>query len=110
MVTKETPQTFYVGKMVMAQVTGFAYKKPQGEELNKAAPLRKGEGNAWQCPFCGQDDFLELTEVWNHFDAGTCPGKAVGVRIRLDNGVTGFIPIKNLSDSAVIKPEDRVQR
>lgn len=109
MVTKENPQTFYVGKMVMATVTGFAHKKPQGEELDKAAPLRKGEGNSWQCPFCGQDDFPELTEVWNHFDAGTCPGKAVGVKIRLDNSVQGFIPIKNLSDSAVINPEERVQ-
>ena len=43
--------------------------------MDKAAPLRK-DGNTWQCPFCGQDDFPELTEVWNHFDAGTCPGKA----------------------------------
>ena len=82
MVTKETPETFYVGKLVQAQVTGFEYKKPQGEELDQAAPLRKGE--VWQCPFCGQDDFPELTEVWNHFDAGTCPGKAVGVKVRLD--------------------------
>ena len=41
MVTKESPQTFYVGKMVMATVTMFAHKKPQGEELDKAAPLRK---------------------------------------------------------------------
>merc|ERR1719474_295423 len=95
--------------MVMATVTMFAHKKPQGEELDKAAPLRKGEGNAWQCPFCGQDDFPELTEVWNHFDAGTCPGKAVGVKIRLDNGVAGFIQVKNLSDSHVLKPEERVQ-
>ena len=39
----------------------------------------------------------------------TCPGKAVGVKIRLDNSVQGFIPIKNLSDSAVINPEERVQ-
>ena len=87
----------------------FVFQKILGEELDKAAPLRKGEGNSWQCPFCGQDDFPELTEVWNHFDAGTCPGKAVGVKIRLDNSVQGFIPIKNLSDSAVINPEERVQ-
>ena len=46
----------------------------------------------------------------NYPNAGTCPGKAVGVKIRLDNGVSGFIPIKNLSDSAVINPEERVQR
>ncbi len=109
MVTKETHHTFYVGKLVQAMVTDFAYKKPQGDELDQAAPLRKGEGNLWQCPFCGQDDFPELTEVWNHFDAGTCPGKAVGVKVRLDNGVSGFIPIKNLSDSNVINPEERVR-
>ena len=48
----------------------FLFQKCLGEELDKAAPLRKGEGNSWQCPFCGQDDFPELTEVWNHFDAG----------------------------------------
>ena len=46
MVTKETPQTFYTGKLVMATVTNFQYKKPQGEELDKAAPLRKGEGES----------------------------------------------------------------
>ena len=48
----------------------YFFQKCLGEELDKAAPLRKGEGNSWQCPFCGQDDFPELTEVWNHFDAG----------------------------------------
>ena len=35
MVTKENPQTFYVGKMVMATVTGFAHKKPQGKVFKK---------------------------------------------------------------------------
>jgi transcription elongation factor SPT6 len=110
MVTKETPHTFHLGKLVQVTVTGFAYKKPEGEELNQAAPIRKGEDNVWQCPFCGQDDFQELTEVWNHFDAGICPGKAVGVKIRLDNGVSGFIPMKNLSDSAVLNPEERVRQ
>ena len=109
MVTKESPQTFYVGKLVMATVTGFQFKKPAPEELDKAAPVRT-DNTTWQCPFCGQDDFPELTEVWNHFDAGTCPGKSVGVRIRLDNGVSGFISIKNLSDTAVINPEERVQK
>ncbi len=109
MVTKETPDTFYVGKLVQAVVSGFAYKKPAQEELDQAAPMRIGEENLWQCPFCGQDDFRELAEVWHHFDAKTCPGKAVGVKIRLDNGVTGFIPMKNLSDKNVLNPEERVQ-
>ena len=109
MVTKETPKTFYVGKLVQAVITGFSYKKPEQEELDSAAPMRVGDENLWQCPFCGQDDFRELAEVWHHFDAKSCPGKASGVRFRLDNGVTGFIPMKNLSDKTVMNPEDRVQ-
>ena len=63
LVTKESPKTFYIGKLCEARVTGFAFKPPQTDELDKAAPQRKGEGNLWQCPFCGQDDFPELTEV-----------------------------------------------
>ena len=43
MVTKETPETFYVGKLVQATVVKFVYKKPQGDELDNAAPLRKGK-------------------------------------------------------------------
>jgi transcription elongation factor SPT6 len=63
MVTKETPKTFYIGKLLDVRVSSFFYKPPQNEELDKAAPQRKGEENMWQCPFCGQDDFPELTEV-----------------------------------------------
>lgn len=47
--------------------------------------------------------------MWNHFDAGACNGQAVGVRIRLDNGLSGFIPLKCLSDSEVTNPEARVR-
>ena len=109
LVTKETPETFWPGKLVMATVIGFQYQKPTPEDLDSAAPKRVEDGNTWQCPFCGQDDFPELTEVWNHFDAGTCPGKSRGIRIRLDNEVTGFIKLEDLSDSKVISPEQRVQ-
>ena len=48
-------------------------------------------------------------QVWNHFDSGSCPGQAIGVRTRTDNGVTGFIPTKFLSDKVVKHPEDRVK-
>ena len=47
--------------------------------------------------------------MWSHFDTGGCPGQAVGVRTRLDNGVSGFISLKNLSDKHVTNPEERVQ-
>ena len=56
-----------------------------------------------------QNDFPDLSEVWNHFDAGACTGQATGVKLRLENGLSGFIPIKFLSDREVSNPEERVR-
>lgn len=47
-------------------------------------------------------------QVWQHFDDGSCPGQGIGVRARLENGLSGFIHTKNLSDSQVNAPEERV--
>lgn len=107
--TKETPETFYVGKMVLANVASFSHKKPQADQLDHANPVRDDETGLWQCPFCLTNDFPELSEVWNHFDAKACPGQAIGVKLRFDNGVLGFIHIKNLSDKIVKNPEERVR-
>ncbi|XP_029038298.1 transcription elongation factor SPT6-like isoform X2 [Osmia bicornis bicornis] len=107
--TKETPETFYVGKLIMAAVIGISHRKPQGDQLDQANPVRNDETGLWQCPFCLKNDFPELSEVWNHFDAGGCPGKATGVRLRLDNGISGYIHVKNLSDKHVANPEERVR-
>ena len=54
-------------------------------------------------------NFHGFIQVWNHFDAGGCPGQATGVRVRLDNGVSGYIHLKNLSDKHVNYPEERVR-
>ena len=114
MLTKETPDTFYPGKLCLVSVIRCTYKKPESDELDKAAPVRKGDGEQWQCPFCGQDDFPELTEVWNHFDAVdeevACRGKCTGIRVAFDNGVGGNIAIKDFSDQHVLNPEERVRR
>ncbi|XP_037868375.1 transcription elongation factor SPT6 [Bombyx mori] len=107
--TKESPDTFYVGKMVLASVIGITHRKPQREMLDQATPVRNDETGLWQCPFCFKNDFPELSEVWSHFDAGACPGQATGVRIRLDNGLSGYIHIKNLSDRHVTDPTERVR-
>lgn len=110
MLTKETPETFFIGKMVLATVVGITHKRPKGEQLDQANPVRNDETGLWQCPFCLKNDFPELSEVWNHFDAGSCPGQATGVRLRLDNGVSGYIHVRNLSDKHVSNPEERVQK
>ncbi|XP_058804062.1 transcription elongation factor SPT6 isoform X2 [Phymastichus coffea] len=107
--TKETPETFHIGKLLEATVVGISYKKPKGEQLDQANPVRNDDTGLWQCPFCLKNEFPELSEVWNHFDAGACPGKATGIRLRLDNGISGYIHIKNLSDKHVVNPEERVR-
>ena len=47
-------------------------------------------------------------QVWQHFDDGCCPGESIGVRVRLENGLSGFIHTRNLSDKHVSAPEERV--
>ena len=49
-----------------------------------------------------------LLQVWQHFDDGSCPGQSIGVRTRLENGLSGFILTKNISDKPVNAPEERV--
>ncbi|CAL8137322.1 unnamed protein product [Orchesella dallaii] len=110
MLTKETPETLYIGKLITANVIGITHKKPQGDQLDNAIPIKNEATGMWQCAFCGKNDFPDLSEVWAHFDAGACPGQATGIRIRLDNGISGFIPISKLSDSQVTNPEQRVKR
>ena len=41
MVTKETPQTFFIGKLVLATVTEIKRRKPNRQELNRAKSKQK---------------------------------------------------------------------
>lgn len=107
--TKETTETFYLGKLVMGQVIQIARRKPAQDLKDGATPLRDDETGLWKCPFCYKDDFPELSEVWSHFDADDCPGAAIGVKVRLDNGVSGLIPTNRISDKEVVDPSERVK-
>lgn len=55
-------------------------------------------------PFVGS-----VFQFWYHCDSGECPGKTIGTRVMLDNGLSGFIKNSLLSDSPVEYPEKRVQ-
>ncbi|KAK2574192.1 Transcription elongation factor SPT6 [Acropora cervicornis] len=85
LLTGETSETLYVGKMVVCGVTGFANRKPPRDMIDQAQP------------------------VWTHLDNGSCPGQAIGVRTRLENGLSGFIPTKMISDKRISSPRDRVK-
>jgi transcription elongation factor SPT6 len=47
----------------MCVVTGIAHKRPKGDQLDQANPVRNDETGLWRCPFCQKDDFPELSEV-----------------------------------------------
>lgn len=47
--------------MIISNVTGIAHRRPQGESYDQA--IRNDETGLWQCPFCQQDNFPELSEV-----------------------------------------------
>jgi transcription elongation factor SPT6 len=95
---------------------GISHKRVTSQEVNDAAhfqPTKNDLTGMWECRICHKSDFPDLSDVWNHLDDDTketvCRGKPVGVRLRLDNGISGFIPIKELSDNEVVDPEKRVR-
>ncbi|BHF60733.1 Transcription elongation factor SPT6 [Sparganum proliferum] len=92
--THETPETLHVGRLVECQVLGVATRKPRPEQLDKANPTKNELTGLWMCPFCKQDDFQKLDEMWAHFDSNDCPGQVVGLRLQLENGISGFIPLR----------------
>lgn len=74
LLTRETPESFHTGKMVMGRVIGITRTRPQEDQYDKANPIRDEETNLWQCPFCLRNDYSELSDVWHHFDSKECPG------------------------------------
>jgi transcription elongation factor SPT6 len=109
LLTKETTDSLHNGKLITVTVTRIQRKLPQEEDIATATPSRSEETNMFTCPFCSRNTFEEISDVWEHFDQQKCPGKAIGVHCRLDNGVHGFIRLENLSDSSFNDPEERVR-
>lgn len=108
--TKETDLTLKPGKLVLGRITNIVYRKPREDEGERILePRRNEETGMWQCTACQRSDFSELSEVWSHVDMKLCPGQAIGVRLKLENGLSGFISNENLSDKLVTHPGDRVK-
>ncbi|CAF4632704.1 unnamed protein product, partial [Rotaria sp. Silwood2] len=109
-ITKETPATFHLGKLIQCQVFDFARRKPTPQQLEAAQPEKDEITGMLKCPLCHTERFHNVKEAWNHFDSiDRCKGAPIGVRVRLDNGCTGFIKLRDLSDSPVSNPLERVK-
>ena len=108
MLTKETPESLFLGKMLEVTVVALVSRFPNDESHQKMGSLERSENGRWKCPFCNMDHFLEIQDVWNHFDSKKCDGKVIGVRVKLENGMLGFILTKYLSDNPVEHPFEKV--
>jgi transcriptional accessory protein Tex/SPT6 len=61
---KESPVTFYLGRLVTCRVVGIARRRPTKPELDDAPnPLKDENTCMWICQFCKRNDFNELHKV-----------------------------------------------
>ncbi|XP_008554918.1 transcription elongation factor SPT6 [Microplitis demolitor] len=108
LLTKETPQTLYIGKLVSATVIGMIYRKKADDQSdNQLVPVKNDETGLWKCPHCLKDDFADSSNVLEHFDTDNC-STVSSIKLRLENGLHGFISVKNLSDNYINDPEKMI--
>ncbi|KAK6029056.1 S1 RNA binding domain protein [Ostertagia ostertagi] len=109
LLTKESKNSLMEEKRVCGVVTGVQFKKiPEDQRAayisGQEHMQRIQESEYWECSFCRMP--ITSSKLYEHLQIkdsrkGGCPGIPVGIRVRLDNGISGFIPNKMISD----KPE-----
>ncbi|VDM69322.1 unnamed protein product, partial [Strongylus vulgaris] len=109
LLTKESKASLEEEKRVCGVVTGVQFKKiPEDQRQAYISGhehmQRIQESDYWECSFCRMP--IISNKLYEHLQIrdsrkGGCPGIPVGIRVRLDNGISGFIPNKMISD----KPE-----
>jgi len=62
-ITKETPATFHLGKLIQCQVFDFARKRPTPDQLEAAQPLKDEATGILTCPLCQTERFFTPKEV-----------------------------------------------
>ena len=87
------------------QVVAIIRRRSNQDDLSANPPVQLQHG--WRCQLCERSDFFGLSDVYGHVNDGKCMGKAVGVKVRLDNGLMGFISAKNISDKPTVSDEEK---
>uniref|UniRef100_A0A7E4VC01 Suppressor of Ty 6 homolog n=1 Tax=Panagrellus redivivus TaxID=6233 RepID=A0A7E4VC01_PANRE len=95
-ISPESERVFDVGKQVIGEIWGLQHKRNTSESMEQS-PFRDIETGRWRCPSCRRDDFIEVVDVYDHLK-GDCPGIPLGYRVKLENGMNGFVFWRELSD------------
>ncbi|OAF72048.1 Transcription elongation factor SPT6 [Intoshia linei] len=109
MTINETPETFCLGKLVTCIVVGFSYRRLNEESIKVAQPIKNESCGTWMCQYCFVEDFKNISGVLRHYESNQCLGTITGIRIRLENSLTGYIPLMYLSDNHISNPKKKVR-
>ncbi|CAI5444808.1 unnamed protein product [Caenorhabditis angaria] len=99
------------GQKIMGTVFSVQYKR---NDRNENEPLPETDMNGmFSCPYCKQFTSVLPGDIQEHMSKddrdGGCPGTAVGIRVRFDNGMIGFCANKNISKDHIDNPLSRVK-
>ncbi|OQR67751.1 transcription elongation factor SPT6-like [Tropilaelaps mercedesae] len=111
-IIRETPHTFYEGKLVTFEVVGKKMGPKRKYTLREVSTMSAnfgGETHLYECPICFEDGFESLLSVEQHLLGTECPGPVLGVEVCLTNGAYGFILIKYLTDQGDPRPYEWFQ-
>lgn len=60
LLTGETQEGLYEGRLFTCTVVGIVRRKPPREVLEWANPIQDEYSRMWKCPFCLKDDFRDI--------------------------------------------------
>ncbi len=63
LLTGETQESLYEGRLFTCTVVGIVRRKPQREVLDRANPVQDEHSRLWKCPFCLKNDFRDIGMV-----------------------------------------------
>ncbi|KAI6241999.1 Suppressor of Ty 6-like protein [Aphelenchoides fujianensis] len=103
-------EAYLEGKLVHGRVQRIQYTRRPYDPGNKFDnPLPTMDQTAFICPHC-RLEYPDAGYIMNvHMGSPECRGKPSGVRVQLDDGVSGFIGMKNLSDQRVGDPSEFIR-
>ncbi|KAL3102217.1 hypothetical protein niasHS_003626 [Heterodera schachtii] len=84
-------------KLVHGQWINVLYRRLNDQDVENSQSKINNKTNKWICPFCKRDNFSTPDLVNEHTRRGDCPGTPIGIRVKLDNGLTGLVPMKFFS-------------
>ncbi|CAB3402517.1 unnamed protein product [Caenorhabditis bovis] len=97
------------GQRVLGTVQAVQYKKI---DISQRLPETDSNG-MFRCAYCKQFSAEDPGTIQEHISSQDrrtgCPGTPVGIKVRLDNGLTGFCPNKNISKDHIDDPLTRVK-